>query len=379
MQVGKTNYSGRSSERTKFFRLGMKDDQRDLTLRLAPPVKSMAERGNIAFYVKQHFGYSIKNSQGKDVFQTFLCIERRDRNKNVIEECPECEENKLRKAEVDAKEAALKAKGVPDADIELQLRPMKAYLKEHNLDRKWNMVAKNVNGDWGLLTIGHKCYEALMATIADLRTNKGIDDPLDPKQGVWFKFKRTGKYFNDIVDTVTVHTEQTAPGQFAIKFDQILEGDWARIEALPDLPTIGRRLTYEQVKMLVASGGEETVVRSVMESGRKTESSPEEVATRGKTATVTTVTTSNTTSGAGGNLVTSQVAAPVTAPAPDAVDNEIAALQAQMAALMKQKTAAAVTTKAETTTNVKQQLSPSIQTGLDKDVENFMETFGDDE
>ena len=97
LQIGKTNYAQRNTERLTFHKLGMQDNQRSLRVRIAPPVKSMAEQGRFSTYIKQHFGYAIKVGD-KTIPRTFLCLEQRDRNRNVTQECPECEENSIRKA-----------------------------------------------------------------------------------------------------------------------------------------------------------------------------------------------------------------------------------------------------------------------------------------
>jgi hypothetical protein len=372
MQVGKPNYNAGNKDRLTFFRLTMKDDGRFLSVRIAPPVKSLADEGKFAIYCKQHFGYGYRFKEGGPVVpQTFICIERKDRKSgSLIEECPECSENALRQTEYDAQLKRLVAGGMSEEAAKRQLMPLGTYLKEHNLDRKWNLLAKNKAGTWGILSISHKCYEALLAQIKELQA-LGIEDPLGI-EGVWFEFKRTGDSWNTIVDTVTVEKIASGKGNFSISTDTLTEVDFKAIEALPELTAIGRKLTYDQIKMLVSSGGAEDVVKSVMESGRKQPT--DTVRTNPPASEVVT----STGGGALGptSAPTPQLPSAPVAAAPNALQAQIEALQKQLAASLAAQQSAAAPAPAPEAPKTGPAPSPELQKKLDTDVDTFLRTFG---
>lgn len=370
MQVGKPNYSqrGGSGDRLTFHKLGMADTQRSLIVRIAPPVKSMAETGRFATYIKQHFGYKLKVGD-KSIPRTFLCLEKKDRNKNVIEECPECEENALKKASLEAKIQTHKLNGLSDEEIKNAVAPLSMYLKDHNLDKKWHLLAKNQAGQWGFLTLSHKAYENFLTCIKNVQTQMGIDDPLGVENGCWFSFTRTGFKFNEITDTCTVLQEAVGRGQTQIKLDTMTEKDFAAIEALPDLTNWGVKLTYDQVKLLVSSGGADDVVKSIFDSGRK--NSPPAQTEEVRTAPAPReVRVEQPNSGlAGPSAPVAAQTAP--APTPEPVD-EMAQLRAQLAALqvkLGNKPQEAIGPAAKQTQNT---LPPAITKKLDLNVDDFL-------
>jgi hypothetical protein len=268
MQVGKPNYSSSRGQKLLFFKLGMKPEQRKLVVRVAPPVKELAEERRLGVYIKQHFGYTLKINNN-DIPKTFKCIERR-KGANVMEECPECEENRLRKAQLEAKVAHLSAQTEPKLspdEIKAMVKPLSAYLKSHNLDKKWNLYAKNQQGQWGYLQLGHKAYESFLTACQKAQEND--IDACGMVDGLWFEFTRTGEDFNQLVDTCApVQVPGATKGSFTVKLDTLTEADLKTIEALPSLLTLGTTLKYDQIKMLVSSGGEDTVVKSIFDSGR---------------------------------------------------------------------------------------------------------------
>lgn len=354
LTVGKSNYNANNSAKLVFYRLGMKDNQRELTLRIAPPIKDLAEKGYIAVYVKQHFGYSIAGKDNKRIPVTFNCIERRGKDKKIVQECPECNEIAARKADLEAKEARYKADGTAAEVVEAALRPAKAWLKEHNLDKKWNLNAKNEAGVWGYLAIGHKCYDKeLLPLLKKLQTSMSIEDPTGVEEGVWLKFTRLGDKFNDIADKVEVVQVSLGKGQTQIKTDTLNEKDFSALEAMPSLTTLGRRLTYEQIATLVESGGDEEVVKAVFNS-----SSPR--SEKGETSPVST-------SGPTTQVSTAPVAPAPTAATPTSVPPSD--LQAQIAALQAQLAASSAPPAVKTP-------SPTVKRSLEMDADKFLAEFG---
>jgi hypothetical protein len=354
LQIGKPNYNRTNSEKLVYYRLGMKDNQRELTLFICPPIKSMAEDGAYATYVKQHFGYTLPGKGDKPYPKTFNCIEKRDKGRNVTQECPECNEIDLRKKAMEATEVRLKAANSTPEIIEAHLRPMKAWLKEHNCDKKWNLLAKNEANVWGILALSHTAFKDFQREIADLR-KAGIEDPIGVT-GCWWRFTRTGTSFNDITDTCKAVQEKSGKS-FMYKEATMTDSDFQALEAMPELTSLGTKISYEQIKMLVESGGDEAVVKSVFASSQRSETSA--VRTSPVPSQVQVAPSNPVVSGPIPQL-------PPVVPSASALQAQLAAAQAAVAALQKQAA----------TPNVSPQPGPSITTQLDMDPEEFMAKFG---
>jgi hypothetical protein len=364
LQIGQPKYA--SSEKLTYYKLGMKDGQRDLILRIAPPIKSLAEDGHYAVYLKQHFGYNMTGRGDKTFPIPFSCIERRDRNKNIVQECPECNEIALRKAALEARKAKGKTDGLTDDQIAAQNRPAIDWLKSHNCDKKWTLLAKNQSGAWGFLSLGHNAYTDLQREIKYLQ-GLGFEDPLGTEAGHWFHFNRVGNNFNDLTDTCKAVQERNG-ATFTYKTDALNQSDFAALEALPELTTLGRKISYEQITMLVESGGDAEVVKSVFDSaqkGRETSSVP----TSQPTSRVETPSTVTTPASAAGATTSAPVEAPK-APGQEALLAQMEALKAQLAAMSASTNSKPVATQpAPTPTMVKQ---------LDMDPDQFLAEFGAD-
>jgi hypothetical protein len=305
IKVGKANYTANTTNKTNYYRLS--NTVREIVVRIAPPVGDLAEESKFAVYHKQHFGYDLP-IKDKSIPVTFNCIEQRSMSRAVTQPCPECDEIAFQKKALEELKASLKDE--PNDVQEARTRPMVAWLKKHNRDQKWALYAKNEAGTWGILTISHNAYKDLMREIKEVQA-LGYEDPLSHTEGVWFKFTRSGEKFNEIKDTCTVVKVNQGKGQFAIKQDTMTETDFAALEAMPPLLTLGRKLTYEQVVMLVQSGGDAEVVKSVFDSA---ETSPTETA-RTTTPAKVASTTVDALSAAVANLAPAPKAA-VATPAP---------------------------------------------------------------
>lgn len=373
LEIGKANYNG-ARDRIPYYKLGLKDNQRELTLRIAPPIKDLAKDGKFAVYLKQHFGYTISGRGDKPIPQLFACIERRDQSKNVVQSCPECDETAMRKADLAAREAKLKADGASPEVIEAQLRPGKEWLKSHNCDRKWNLFAKNESGVWGILTISHTCYERFRVEMKRLQTEFGIEDPLGVEDGVWFRFTRTGASFNDVDDSVkAVMVPGAVKGQFGVKTDSLTSADLQALEAMPSLSTLGRKLSYDQISRLVESGGDSTVVKAVFDSAaprRETSAVPTNApVVRVDTSTVPPAPPAATPAAPAGTLMAALASGPD-------LQAQINVLMAQLAAA---KAAGAVVAPAPAPTQPVTQPtpSPSVKKSLEMDPDAFIAEYGE--
>lgn len=387
IQFGKPNYNNngsnnQQSERQVFFKLGHKDPkQRTLVVRIAPPIGELSQSGIWARYIKQHFGYTIKftnrSGETKSVPMTFKCIEQTDRNNNVLQPCPECEEIRRQKEELEKKTKRLEAEGKSKEEVKTATHYLKAWLKDHNLDKKWHLVAKNTAGQWGFLTISHSAWKLLKGNpsapgLIDNLVAKNID-PLSPDKGVWFRFVRNGTDFNEIRDIPEVEKETvTVNGETLerVKFDSFTQADLAALEKLPSLDSLGRTLTFDQIKMLVTSGGDEETVRTVMNMPRPA---------AGGAKVATDDNDEPESDAASYSPPAAAASAPKTVePAPAAEeDDEIVKLKAALAAATAKKAATATPSPQQPpkASLPAAMVSPKLQQELDTDMESFLAKY----
>lgn len=280
----------------------------------------------------------------------------------MIQPCPECDEIKAQHARLDAKVSEMAKAGRTAEEIEAATAYLRVWKKDHNLDKKWTALAKNLGGQWGLLQISHTTYKSLKGNerepgLIDKLVAKGID-PLSPEKGVWFKFERTGTAFHEIKDHVEVLTEEVVVNGEAlakVKFDSLTQADLNALETMPSLDDLGKALTYDQIRMLVESGGDEATVRLVMNLPTATPTPPS------ATSMVSAPTTNN--------QALKMEFAPAATPSPSPAD-ELAALKARLAEL--QGAMAPVSTPAAPQNP---QPGANLKKDLSMDMNSFVEKF----
>jgi hypothetical protein len=260
--------------------------------RVAPAYGKLAASGKWNLYIKQHWGYySTGDEQNPNGFpRLFVCPEDVDfKTKIVNHSCPECDKNNALRAQVENREVKLRESGKTDEEIETLLGPSKEYLKKHNLDKKFVVIAKNEKNEWGVLWIPFKAKEALDNRRKQVQKEEGWDI-LDPDEGAWLDFTRTGQNRNtvygcDVVkETVALENGKKAKQD---KQEALTDTDYDAIVAeVPELDTIGRRLTDEQIERLVESMGDPEIVDAVFNEGREASASVKKEAASVKTRTV---------------------------------------------------------------------------------------------
>jgi hypothetical protein len=304
--------------------------------RIGPAYKSLAAAGKWFHYAKQHFGYrgvgDEQNPKGR--IRTFVCPEEIDRQTEMVKvECKECNKIRDMQALLESRTASLKAEGKNDAQIETLIGPVKAWLKDHNLDKKYILLAKNENSEWGVLSLPYKAKAALDLVIKKARAEDGFD-PLDMDKGCWINFTREGEGFKTSYFAEAATETVIVDGRRAksIKMDGLTDADFDQIAATcPDLTTVGRRLTQEQIAQLVECNGDPEEVDRIFNSGVKVERSPVKTVeavkpVEQKPAKIISTDASESTF--------------VEAPAPAAEEDEEAKLLAQLAAARAKKTVA---------------------------------------
>lgn len=285
MGFGKAQYGKGAGNFYKNFRIQTPKNGETTTnniFRLIPPIKSQEETGKWALYFGIHWGYKGRDRSDptKTRTRTFKCIEVKDfRSGMITTTCPECLKIAEQEALLETRLEQCKAAGRTEEQTETIVGPLKLWLKEHNIDRKWYINAMNEAGEFGVLQISHKAKKQLDARIDELMA-LGID-PLDPAQGVWFNFKRTGKSINELTDTVEVVKEVRKEGNRILeemKFAPLTEAQQKQaLEILPDLPAVPTTISKDQIEMLVNGSGDAEEVDAVFNMSAKREQSAPKV------------------------------------------------------------------------------------------------------
>lgn len=301
--------------------------------RYLPPMKSLAREGRWSIYYGVHFGYAgvDRNDPTKTKQRPFMCIEDKNYRSGIITvRCEECDKIRDQESVLKDRSGALKAQGMTDDDIDTVLAPLKAWLKSHNCDRKHYINVMNPQGEFGTLMISHKTKKLVDAEFQRLLNEEGID-ALDLDQGVWVNIERVGEKIQaqDSVKIVQENiTLEDGRKVKQIKLAPLTPAQQAQaLSECPDLTEVVRRITAEQIHLLVTGSGDPEEVDNIWAMGQKREASPAP-APRAAAPTPRPAPTPTPTPAP---APAPQAAAPAAPAAPD-LAAQIAALQAQLAA-----------------------------------------------
>jgi hypothetical protein len=258
-------------------------------LRIFPPMHSLQgnERGWACFH-SQHFGFLALGYKDKTKTRAapFGCVEKINQQTEMVEvSCAECRDIEIHEKQVADREAFiagdLKKRGILDEktiDNAIKADPTwiagKNWLQQHNLDRKWYINCVDQAGKLGVLKIAHKHKQALEVEIARMR--KGGFEPInDFDSGCYFVFSRSGKGSSTIHSVIPYFEPGATYGQQTLKMaplsDELLE---KALTTLPDLTTVVKKVSPEQVKLLVESDGSPEVVETILNMTQRKEGSP---------------------------------------------------------------------------------------------------------
>lgn len=298
----------------------------DNEFRVAPPVKQHRHDG--VWFVKYnlHYGYTIPNPKDaeKPFGKPFLCIEQKNWDTGMItQECPECtlirERLKALEAEIDRRKQALMKNGMDEAAALDQagksVQSLKRWFRDHNIDRRYYMLAKDGTNTWGILKLKKTALDAMKAALGKY-TKKTGKDGFDPKDGIWVSISRTGEKL-DTKYAAEVAMEDVGGGNLRYKLGPLTPNDAQAIQNLPDLDSIFSKqvLSYDQIKLLAGSDNNPAVTTKIFKRGAEEEVDAPAVSTNGAKTTQT------------------PVAPPPVAPVVDPKAAAKAALLAQIAAL----------------------------------------------
>jgi len=312
--------------------------------RIAPPVKSLAQKGIWAVFYKTHWGYGVVDNEKPDKvsYRPFECTyEENYHTKMVQQDCAECDLIEKKREELKNAQKSYASQGQSEDQIEAYTGVLVNWLKQHNLDRKWHLFAKNARGEWGVLHIPHRGCKTALDTLISKHEKQGTD-LLDPEHGVWFNFNRSGKKINTTYTVEIVTQTEIINGRQMMSHKEapLTADDITHIQNdLPDLATLNdnKRITPEQIERIVKSGGASEAVAAVFNT-----------TVEGKADGAQSVQTTETVQPQGIETKAEPKAEtkPETQPtaAPNPADDLIATLQIQLAKAMADKAKAVTTT-----------------------------------
>jgi hypothetical protein len=286
---GKTSINRKVGDGYKIWKLQMPDHRKNeesttFDCRLIPSMKSYRATGQWAFYYGNHFGYCGNNSRNpeKPRARPFGCIQEME-NKVVVKHCPKCDQiaqikDKLERHRHNLKESnptlddgALKALYRDDKTC----RAFGDWLQKHNCSRKvWINVMTPTN-EFGVLQLSYTTYKKLVLKLNKWESDEGID-AFNPAGGVWIRFTRTGKTFNDVEDDVEYVTnvvefngkKMKEPKQAPMSKEQIAQA----FKVCPDLAKdVVKFLPADKIQALVDSKGDLDKVDEIWDGPKKQE------------------------------------------------------------------------------------------------------------
>jgi len=255
--------------------------------RVLPAFGSLAASGKWSQWVSQHFGWNglNKNNPDKPMPRPFQCVFQKNyKTQLVLQECDACTEIEVKKEELEALEASLKAKKASQKQLDVELQPLKTWLKEHNKDNKHYINTMLENGDFELTAISNTCMTRLKEEFKRVSQKYGVD-PTDVEQGVWIDFKRIipqGGQLRDaddvpsvVMEMVTVNGQKMEQLKLAPLSDEVLR---RAVQECVDLSKQVTIITPEQVTAIVSSSGSPEEIDAVFGMTQKNvEQSPEPV------------------------------------------------------------------------------------------------------
>lgn len=254
----------------------------DNIYRIFPPMKDQASTGRYAFFHGMHWGFKgVDKFTNKEVHRRFRCVRQKNKDKSIKVECAECTEIDAKKALLERSEAAFKAEGKTEKEIEGLLEPINDWLKVHNVDKKFYLHVMNQKGEYGDLAIAYTQFGNLEEVIKAFKAENPDVDPIGVKTGVWFNFRKSGKG-RDTKHPVSILTQKVEAEVNGKKkmLDETVEAPLSveqltkALATFQDLSTIVRVLTPDQIHQLVETGGDPEKVEAIFNAGSESPVTP---------------------------------------------------------------------------------------------------------
>lgn len=273
---GKANLDS-TFEGYKYFKLKTPDQKKgeertEFVARLIPAMHSYRDSGEWKFFYGQHYGYHRNNPRNpeKPRAAPFGCIQKKNKAKEIVVECPKCTQMDRQRAKYDARVAELmKQHGIDSKDApefkdikknDQKLKAIGEWLKKHNCDKKFWMNVMTPSGEFGVLQLSYDTtMNVLIPFLKKLREEEKLD-AFDPAGGVYLKFTRTGQ-IPRVKDSVECDTELVDYQGKKARMNKAAPLDEAQIEKAikicPDLAKdVVKFIPKETIQQLVDCNGD---------------------------------------------------------------------------------------------------------------------------
>lgn len=289
----------------KYFKLRTPDIKKNetettLVLRLLPSMKSYRDSGEWKFYYGQHYGYAGVNPRdpSRPRARPFACIQKKNKNKEIVVACPKCTQMAKFEARKKAREDELaKQHGVGDdkeargsADFynikreDAKHKQVADWLGKHNCDKKFWINAMDKDGNFGVLQLSYTTTtEKLIPLLKKLSSGDETGDKVDafdPGSGMWLKFTRSGRAPR-VIDNITVFEDFVEVGggkkaKLAQPAPMTQEQIEKALKVCPDLAKdVVKTISAETIQALVdCSGDPEDVDRIWPPEDKKPKAAP---------------------------------------------------------------------------------------------------------
>jgi len=271
----------RESSSFKSFPRGLKDGT--IRVRILPGIHSAAEDGSWAKKWNTHtYAVPRDGDPEKKDYYTFQCceiVEWVNREKVVLETCPECVLIADRKDEFAKLKTKLNEELKSDQrtkdEVRKLLRPHIDWFKRHSRSFWWAVNVMDVDGKFFTMKLPNDAKKIIDAKKKKLKDEEGIGAILPIEQGVWF-------------DITKIPGDQTGTGfpKYEVEIVMERQADGSKKEKLaplaPEAADEAERSCYdindpgvitlsrEQVKQLAASGDAPQVLAGIFNQSTKT-------------------------------------------------------------------------------------------------------------
>jgi hypothetical protein len=277
MSVGKPNHNAGSGNFKKLKRFYLKEGS--ARYRILPPHGRLATRGLYFQYHRSHWGFKI-SVNGKLIGIPFECQrEINFRTKEVERDCLICTEKvDPLENQYKAKEAEFIQAGLNKDQLREAMKPFNEQRMRYNREGKYYYNVLNEAGEIGVLGIPAKAKKALDAQIKKCLQEYHFD-PIDADGGCWFVFTKEGKggqTFHSVEIAQEMETITLQDGSFrqvpSIKRCSLTAEIIGRMDdEAGDLTDLFPKLTDEDQRRLLDSGGDPEVYKAILDRARPAE------------------------------------------------------------------------------------------------------------
>jgi hypothetical protein len=241
MKVGVSSFDSGSFVKSEYFKI---EAGKDNVYRILPPLFSYASTGKWNQYYATHTIWIDKRPYH------FQCMLKKDRDKNILQECPFCTAETVAKAKLESVKGSLSKEQLM-AFEEAQIKPFQA-------NKKVYMNAVNQGNVPGLLPVGFKLFESIRSLLTEFYNKNGVD--ATGTNGLFLNFKKTQAFKGDRNTSYSVEfyqaVTQNPDGTFTARYvNHTLTPELLSKVAAgggKDLATLYSDITFNEAQALVS-------------------------------------------------------------------------------------------------------------------------------